>query len=82
MIKRKKKEEPLILYEKYKHDHHLNDYAAEKPIETVHKKSVVKQVTDLLLWLILIALVGLSVVGVLTLINPDMKALFIKTYLA
>lgn len=75
MFRKKKKEQPLILYEKYKHDHHLNQGEERVTSKEAGKMSLNKRLWNLLATCILIGMIFLSAIGVITLINPQMRAM-------
>lgn len=77
MKNKKKNPPPLILYEKYKHDNRL-DKSEEIKSGNQSKQNFVKKMLSMIELLILIGMMLLSMVGVITLINPEMKMMLIK----
>lgn len=74
-MKRKSEEKAPILYEKYKKG------KEEKPLEypeTKPKKSIFKVLGDMLVILILMAMIFLSVIGTMTLINPVLRNILLE----
>lgn len=71
----RKKEKQPILYEKYKHDHHLEDdiFDDEKRQTLPHRK-----VSSLFLLLILIMMSALSIVGAVALWNPVTRMVLLE----
>lgn len=72
---KKKKEQPLILYEKYKYDHHLNTYEESAASKEKVKIPLAKRLCNMLATCILIGMIFLSAIGVITLMNPQMRAM-------
>lgn len=73
--KKKTKERPLILYEKYKQMHQKKQ---ETYALTVPQKRSQKTLGDVFSVLILIGMAGLSIIGTLTLLNPQMRCLLLE----
>lgn len=71
---KKDKEKPVILYEKYKQENNM-----VQPHETEEKKKHSGSViSNLLLLAILIAMIGLSAIGVIILVHPEGQELLIN----
>lgn len=66
---------PLILYEKYKYEHHLGG-ADDKQVKT--KPSVMKRMGNLLICIILTGMIILSAIGTITLLHPQMRMLLMN----
>lgn len=75
-----KKENPLILYEKYKFEHHLSSAdKLPKEIESAAKAvSAAKWITNTISIIILVSMICLSAVGIVTLVNPQMRMMFLQ----
>lgn len=69
----KKKEQPLILYEKFKYDHHLNRNDEIISSKEKIKIPMTRRLCNLLVTCILLAMIFLSAVGMVVLINPQMR---------
>lgn len=72
---KKNKEKPVILYEKYKQENNMvqpNQFNIEK------KKHSGSVISNLLLLAILIAMIGLSAIGVIILVHPEGQELLIN----
>ncbi len=76
-MKDKKDSSRLILYQKYRHDNDQN-YQDEKNNLRKEYKSFGVQVREAILTLILTAMIFLSAVGLVTLIDPQLKHLLIE----
>ena len=76
-MKRKKEERPPILYKKYK----ISQEPEEEIYETdIPVKSFTRRMKDWLAILILLVMVVLSAIGTLTLLNPEMRILFMMMF--
>lgn len=77
-MRRKEKKAPsLILYEKYKYEHHLGE-VNDKPAET--KPSVMRRVGNLLICVILTGMIILSAIGTIALVHPQMRMLLMNIF--
>lgn len=77
-LRKKNKEQSLILYEKYKYDHHLNMNEGRKVNEEKARPSMLRRAGNLLVTFILLGMIFFSTVGVITLLNPQMRELLIQ----
>lgn len=77
---KKKEEHRPILYQKFKIDHHLNVPVKidESPVKK--GKSIVSRIMDVITLFILIAMIFLSSVGAITLMNPGMKMMLLELF--
>lgn len=72
---KREKEKPVILYEKYKQENNMmqpNQFNIKK------KKHSGSVISNLLLLAILIAMIGLSAIGVIILVHPEGQELLIN----
>lgn len=76
-MKDKRDSSRLILYQKYRHDNEQN-YQDEKNDPRKEYKSFGVKVRETILMLILTGMVFLSAVGLVTLIDPQLKHLLIE----
>lgn len=78
MVKRKK-EKRLILYRKYLHDNHLDTEVEPVKVPLQEKRtSPIKHICDFILMLIIISMIGLAIVGVVTLMHPQLREMFLR----
>ena len=72
---KKNKEKPVILYEKYKQE---NNMVQPNQINIEKKKHSGSMISNLLLVMILVAMIGLSAIGVIILVHPEGRELLIN----
>lgn len=76
---RDKKQPPrLILYQKYRHEHHLDSSMVQTESKTPPKTPAVR-VMNVAVMLILAAMIFLSAVGLVTLMDPQMRQMLVET---
>lgn len=76
---RDKKHPPrLILYQKYRHDHHLDSPAAQTESKNPPEMPAVR-IMNVAVTLILAAMIFLSAVGLVTLMDPQMRQMLLET---
>lgn len=78
MKRREKKTKPLILYEKYKYEHHLSG-TGDKP-ENMKKSgpSVMKRIGNMFMCFILTGMIFLSGIGIIALLQPQMRMMLLE----
>lgn len=72
---KREKEKPVILYEKYKQE---NNMVQPHQINIEKKKHSGSMISNLLLVMILVAMIGLSAIGVIILAHPEGRELLIN----